>query len=396
MPEQTTYREQRGGLAAIMRRSVLEIVRRPIYWIGFFFLPLFGFLFMTDLMADGLPLRAPAAIVDNDHTEMSRSITQQLDGMQLVSIDYAAESYSAARHDMQEGKIYGFFLIPHNFQADLLAGRKPEITFYTNMTYYVPGELLYKTFMTTAVYTKAGVTSTLLSSVGVAGDEITPLLQPVKINARPIGNPWLNYSIYLCNSFMPAILELMIFLITVFSIGQEIKYGRSVELMAMARSSITRALIGKLLPQTLIWIAVALFMQSWLFYWNGFPMHCPWWRMALSEVMFVLACQGFGVFVMSVMPNLRLALSICSLTGILAFSIAAFSFPVESMYPSIGIFSWILPTRYNFLIYIDQALNGRELYYSRIWYAAYIVFMLLPFTMGWRLKRYMLRPVYTP
>lgn len=134
MPEQTTYREQRGGLAAIMRRSVLEIVRRPIYWIGFFFLPLFGFLFMTDLMADGLPLRAPAAIVDNDHTEMSRSITQQLDGMQLVSIDYAAESYSAARHDMQEGKIYGFFLIPHNFQADLLAGRKPEITFYTNMT----------------------------------------------------------------------------------------------------------------------------------------------------------------------------------------------------------------------------------------------------------------------
>lgn len=379
-----------------MRRSVLELVRRPIYWVGIFFLPLFGFLFMTTLMADGLPQRAPAAIVDNDHSAMSRSITQQLDGMQLVSIDYAAESYSAARHDMQEGKIYGFFLIPHNFQADLLAGRKPEITFYTNMAYYVPGELLYKTFKTTAVYTEAGVTSTLLSSVGMGEDEIMPLLQPVKINTRPIGNPWLNYSVYLCNSFIPAILELMIFLITVFSLGQEIKYGDSVRLMAMARGSITRALIGKLLPQTLIWIVVALFMQSWLFYWNGFPMHCPWWRMALSEVMFVLACQGFGLFVMSVMPNLRLALSICSLTGILAFSIAAFSFPVESMYPSIGIFSWILPTRYNFMIYIDQALNGRELYYSRIWYAAYIVFMLLPFTMAWRLKKYMLRPVYTP
>ena len=99
----------------------------------------------------------------------------------------------------------------------------------------------------------------------------------------------------------------------------------------------------------------------------------------------------FGVF-----PNLRLSLSISALTGILSFSIAAFSFPVESMYPAIGIFSWILPIRYNFLIYIDQALNGIHIYYSRIWFVAYIVFMVIPFTMLWKIKRSMLRPVYAP
>ena len=112
--------------------------------------------------------------------------------------------------------------------------------------------------------------------------------------------------------------------------------------------------------------------------------------------MFVLACQGLALFFFGVFPNLRLSLSISALTGILSFSIAAFSFPVESMYPAIGIFSWILPIRYNFLIYIDQALNGIHIYYSRIWFVAYIVFMVIPFTMLWKIKRSMLRPVYAP
>ncbi len=66
------------------------------------------------------------------------------------------------------------------------------------------------------------------------------------------------------------------------------------------------------------------------------------------------------------------------------------------MYPAVAIFSWLMPVRYNFLIYISQVLNGDPLYYSRVWYAAYIVYMILPFTMLWRMKKEMLKPVYVP
>jgi ABC-2 type transport system permease protein len=86
----------------------------------------------------------------------------------------------------------------------------------------------------------------------------------------------------------------------------------------------------------------------------------------------------------------------CALVGVLSFSLGAFSFPLESMYGSIGIFSYIIPVRYNFLIYIDQVLNGVDIYYSRMWYVAYFIFILLPLTMLWRLKRVMLKPVYIP
>ncbi len=383
------------GFLLIAKRSVLQIVRRPIYWIGFFLLPLFCFFFLSSLMESGLPDKAPAAIVDRDGTSISRQISQNLDGMKLVNVVATPKSYTEARHLVQEGKIFGFFLIPENFEADLLSGRAPQISFYTNMTYYVPASLLYKTFKTTALYTKAGVASEVINSVGFTSNP-TALLQPVNINVRAINNPFLNYAYYLCVSFIPGVLQLMIMLITCFSLGQEIKYHSSVRLMKLADGSILKAVAAKLMPQTIIWWVIAIFMESWLFGWQAYPMHGSWWWLTLSELMFVLASQGFALFIFSLLPNLRLSLSVSALLGILSFSIAAFSFPMQSMYPAIGIFSYIVPTRYNYLIYIDQGLNGIDIYYSRIWFVAYIIFMLLPFTMIWKLKKDFLKPIYTP
>lgn len=374
---------------------MLELVRRPLYFFSFFLMPLFIFLFLSNMMEDGLPVKVPAAIVDKDGSSLSREISQTLATMQMIDCVATPESYTEARHMMQEGKIFGYFLIPDNYEADLLAGRAPEISFYTNMTYYVPASLLFKTFKATAIYTKAGIAVNIINSAGV-NDNPSPLLMPVNINARGIGNPELNYAIYLCNSFLPCVLQLMIMLVTCFSLGQEIKYGTSVRLMQLARGNIYRAIAAKLLPQTIVWMVMAIFMESWLFGWMHFPMHGSWLWMTLSELMFVLACQGMAVFFFGLLPNLRLSLSVSALLGILSFSIAAFSFPAQSMYPAIGIFSWLMPIRYNFLIYGDIALNGLSIYYSRIWFVAYIIYMLLPLTVLWRIRRHMLKPVYAP
>lgn len=385
-----------SGFRAIFMRSVLQIVRRPIYWAAFFILPLFTFLFLANLMENGIPIKVPAGIIDRDGSSLSRQVSQTLGGMELVDVTGNYNSFTEARHEMQEGKIFGFFMIPENFQQDLLSGKGPVITFYTNMTYFVPGSLLLKSFKSTALFTKAGIALKVLESAGASAREVTPMMLPVNIDARALGNPGLNYAIYLGNSFIPCVLQLMIMLVTCFSLGQEIKYGSSVRLLKMANGSVCKAIFSKLLPQTIIWIVIALFMEAWLFKYNGFPMRGSWVWFTLSEIMFVLACQGVALFFFGIFPNLRMSLSVCALLGILSFSIAAFSFPVESMYPAVGIFSWIMPTRYNFLIYIDQALNGIPLYYSRIWYAVYIVFMLIPFIFIKRIKNNMKKPVYAP
>lgn len=380
----------------VFKRSVRQLASRRIYWLTMVVMPLFCMIFLTDLLRDGLPIKAPAAVVDYDRSELSRRMIQSLNGAQMSRITAVYDNIGDARRAMQRGEIYGFYLIPENFQSDLLSVRTPTVSYYTNMAYYVPASLLYKNFTASALYAKADVLSGLLTDVGVDAEEIVPLLQPINIEVRGLSNPWLDYAVYLCNSFVPAIMQLMIFLTTAFAVCQEMKRATSPLWLRLAKGSVIRALSAKLLPQTIGWQIMMLFMLWWFYGKTGFVMNGSWGWMILSEMMFVLACQGFALFVVGVLPNLRLALSVGALIGVLSFSIGAFSFPYESMYGSIGVFSWLVPVRYNFLIYIDQALNGIDVYYSRIFYVAYIVFMLLPLLVIKRLKRELLNPVYVP
>lgn len=385
-----------SGFNQIFKRSVVQMTRRPIYWVAMFVLPLFLMLMLTNMMESGLPDKVPAAIVDKDGTSISREITNNLGSLQMVDLVDQSNSFTEARHKMQEGEIFGFFMIPENFEKDLLAGKGPTITFYTNMTYFVPASLLFKSFKTTALMSKAGIMLNVAETAGLSSEEVVPMMQPINIVSRPLGNPGLNYAIYLCNSFVPCVFQLMIMLMVCFSLGEEIKYGTSPQLLKLAHGNIYEAVVAKILPQTIGWWIMILFMQSWLYFWQGYPMRGSWWWFTVSELLYVVACQGIAVFFFGVLPNLRFSLSVCSLLGILSFSLAAFSFPVESMYGGIAIFSYLMPIRYNFLIYIDQALNGIDIWYSRWWYAAYIVYLLLPLTVLWKIKNNFEKPVYIP
>lgn len=384
------------GFWSIFYHTLVRLATKPVYWVGFFMLPLFLFFFLGNLMSAGLPERVPAAIVDLDNTTLSRRMTQNLAGMQMVNITEAAEDYTAARRLMQEGKVFGYFMIPRNFARDFKSGRNPQITFYTNETYFVPAAMLFKVFKASATYQKAGMLIDVAQDLGAPAEALTGMLNPVSVVTRPISNPWLNYAYYLGVSFMPGCLQLMIMLLTCFSLGENIKFGRSQALLQAGGGSIIKTVTGILAPQTIIWWVTAIFLDSWMYGWNHYPMHGQWSWIILSTLLFVLASQGFALLIFGAVPNLRMSVSVSALLGILTFSIAAFSFPVDSMYPAMGIFSWIVPVRYNFLIHIDQAINGIDIYYSRWWFVAYFIFITAPLLLMWRIRKAYAHPVYVP
>ena len=358
--------------------------------------PLGCAFFFLNLMHTGLPMKAPVAMVDLDHSSMSRQITRQLKAGELIDITMDVESFNQAMQKVRGGEIYGFFYIPADFQQKALSGNRPTLSFCSNMAFFVPGTLLYKGLKTEAVTTSGGIVTTTLTIGGLDSNTIGNLTMPLRWDTHPIGNPWTNYNIYLSQSFLAGLMALLVLLVTCFSICQELKQGTSPQWLAVARGNMGRALLGKLLPQSIVFIAVGVAIQAIMFKYLGFPLNSPAWHMVLAMVLLVFACQGFAVAICELLPNLRLSLSICSLIGILCFSVAGFSFPVEKMYGAVGIFAYAMPIRYYFLIYIDQALNGLPLYYSRFYYVALLCFMLLPLLGLRRLRRRCEAPVYVP
>lgn len=384
------------GFLNVVRRELRRLTARSIYLVGMVVVPVVMAFFFVGMLNPGLPLKVPAGVVDLDHSQMSRRLTRSLDAMELIDVVEAPMDYHAAMEAVQEGKILGFFMIPENFERDAVSGRGPQLTYYFNLSIYVPGSLMFKGFKTMGVTAAGGLVQTNLVSKGAPEALAGVVLQPLTVNSHPLNNPWLNYSYYLSPSFLYGVLELMIFIMTTFSITQEIKTGSSVEWLQTARDRTATALLGKLFPQTVIFTILGWGMNSLLYHWNHFPMNGDELWMAVGMLLFVVACQSFSVIVCAILPNPRLALSVCSLTGILAFSLAAFSFPVQAMYGAVAVFAYILPVRWYFLIYADIALDGWAVYYSRLYFVALLVFPMLATLLAPLMKRALRKPVYVP
>ena len=384
------------GLLSGIKREIRRLSSRKIYLFGMVFVPVFTALFFLSILHEGLPEHVPTAVVDLDHSAMSRSVTRSLKALSVIDISEECESYEKALEEVRRGNIFGFFVIPANLERDALSGRRPALEYYTNMTYFIPGSLSFKGFKTVAVSTSGGVVKETLQSFGLATEQIDGLVQPLVIDQYLLGNPTMNYAVYLCPSFSICTLMLMILLMTAFSITMEIKSGSSVQWLACAKGRMSVALVSKLLPQTFIFFSVGLFLLYLLFGFSHFPLNGSLGWLIAATFMAVVATQSFAVFICCLLPNPRLAMSVCSLFGILSFSLAGFSFPVQSMYGFLAIFSWLLPIRYWFLIYVNEALNGVALYYSRIWYAVLLLFPLVVPAFMWKLKRACLKPVYVP
>ncbi len=379
-----------------MSRQVRQMCSRRMYLLGMIVIPVAVAVFFLSVLSEGLPEHVPTAVVDLDHSSMSRSVTRSLKALQVIEVSSECESYDEALDRVREGSIFGFFVIPDNFERDALSGKAPTLEYYSNLTYFVPGTLAFKGFKTVAVATAGGVVRETLLAVGVAPELIAEVIQPVVIDQFPLNNPWMNYAIYLCPSFSMCTLALMIMLMTVFSITMEIKNGTSVQWLEVSHGRMSVALASKLLPQTVVFCAVGIFILWLLFGYSHFPMNGSLGWMIVATCFLVVACQGVGVFLSSVVPNPRLAFSLCALFGILSFSFTGFSFPVQSMYGYLAVFSWLAPIRYWFLIYINEALNGVPLYYSRYYYAALLLFLPVAGLLMWNLKRACLKPVYVP
>ncbi len=383
-------------LLDVMKRECRRLVSRPLYLFCMVIAPLFCYLFFTTLLDSGLPTNMPVGVVDQDMSTISRNLTRNLDAFGQTAVVAHYPSIREARTAMQRGEIYGFYYIPQGTSSEVQAQRQPKLSFYTNNTLLVAGSLLFKDMKMMSELAAGSAASTTLYAKGATEDQAMGFLQPIVIDAHPLNNPWLNYSVYLCNTFAPGVLMLLIFMVTVYSIGVEIKDRTAREWLSMGNDSIWISLAGKLLPHTAVFFLMGMLYNAYLYGFLHFPCNSGIFPMLLATLCLILASQSMGILMIGILPTLRLGLSFASLWGVLSFSMCGLSFPIMGMHPTLQALANLFPLRHYFLIYVDQALNGYPMIYSWTNYVALLIFMTLPFLISRRLKEALVYYKYIP
>lgn len=364
----------------VARRESKRMVSRPIYLFSSVFVMFFCYVFFLTFFNEGLPEQLPIGLVNNDNSYVSRTLARNVDASAQIEIVKQYPSFSQAREDMQRGKIYGIVEIASDFESELLSNRQPKIAYYVNDAYLIAGSLSFKDLTYISELGTAYVQQRLLHAHGVVSDENTmPILQPVAIDTHLIANPYANYSIYLLNVLLPGVLQLMIIMLTIFSIGTEIKERTTEKWLTSSNQSILAALTGKMLPYTVLFTLLGIGGNLILYSYMHFPMNGSLTRMCLATFIYVLAYQAIGIFIIGAFPRMRDAISLGAFYGLLAFTYAGFTFPIEAMPHGAQIFAELFPIRHYFKIYVNEALNGAPINYSLIYFAAMTAFLILPF-----------------
>ncbi len=378
--------DNRQRILSVARRELRIIRNRPLYFMGSVGVIAFCAIFFLTFLSGGLPDDVPIGIVDEDRSSTSRTFCQQLDATQLgKAVMYG--SFASAREDMTRGKIAAVCVIPEGMNENIQAFKQPKITFYVNGLYFVSGALAWKDLLTMVNLTNGAVQREMLRAKGFNDSQIMGMIRPIDIDTHQIGNVTTNYNYYLTGILLPGILEMIVILVLIYSLGAELKFGTSRHLMDTAGHSIVTALAGKLLVWTLVFSAIGFLIIMLLFHWLHFPISGSIFNMFIAVFLLVISSEAAGIFILELLPVPRLALSVGALYSVLGLSLSGFTLPLEAMPPYIQGLAVMFPLRHYYLFHVQEVIFGAG--FAGWWQEVIhmLVFLFIPLAGLKRLKK---------
>ncbi len=372
------------------------LMKNPIYLCCMVVFPLLTLLFFTTLLNEGTPLEMPVGVVDLDNTSTTRALVRRLDAFQSSRVMAHYASVAEARHAMQENEIYGFLYFPKGTTDNLLSARRPKVSYYYSNTSLAAGSTVMKDMKTISTLGSAAVGQATMRAKGLTPQQIQTFLQPIRIDLHQVANPWSNYNMYISTVFVPGVMMLFMFLISAYSLGMELKFDRGKEWLARAEGNIVVAILGKFLLHAIVFLLLIFFYEFYIYHVLHFVHLGSWADIMLLAVLQVFASIGFGIFIFGLMPSLRMSMSVCSLWGVLSFSLAGSAFPVMGMDTPIQALTWLFPLRHYYMLYQITVFNGYPLIDSWFHLVALVGFTLLPWFVIYKIKNAMLTYVYIP
>jgi len=187
----------RPGIMLALVREIRWIFRRKVVVFMTIIFPLLVFYILTGVFGTGLPVGLPIAVIDKDHSSLSRHMLRMVDASPDVAITNQVDDIVAGRQLILEGKAYAIVLIPANLERDVKAGRRPEVIFFYNNQFMTIGSIVSRA-LNEALSTAA---AELAISTRLAHGQVHALavsaVAPIPVQQSALFNPTLNYIYFL-------------------------------------------------------------------------------------------------------------------------------------------------------------------------------------------------------
>lgn len=330
----------------VFLRELRRMTSRRIYLGAAVVLPLFLIFFMATIFGDGQMRHLPIGIVDGDNTATSRNIVRNIAAVPTFEIAKHYTDDAEARAAVQRREVYGYLSIPPRFEEAMVRGMGATLNYYYHYALLAVGGEVMSAFEKALIPVRMAPIVVEAVTLGATEESIETFLLPMTSDDHTLYNPSLDYAVYLAVPIFFIMFQILVLLVTLYAVGSERKQGTGTMWLAAADGNILRAVAGKLLPYTLIFICEALLAGVVFFRWEHIPMAGDMGLFALTMVLFIVATQSVAVILYSLFPVLSLVISVVSMVGSLGATLSGLTFPLSAMSPVVQWVARLFPVRH--------------------------------------------------
>ena len=336
---------------------------RRIYLGAAVVLPLFLLFFMSTIFGDGQMRHLPIGIVDGDNTATSRSIVRDIAAVPTFEVAKHYTDDAEARAAVQRKEIYGYLSIPPRFEEAMMRGTGATLSYYYHYALLAVGGEVMSAFETALIPVRMAPIVVGAVTLGAGEGNIETFLLPMTSDDHALYNPSLDYAVYLAVPIFYIMFQILVLLVTLYAVGSERKGESAVSWLVAADGNILRAVVGKLLPYTFIFICEALLAGVVFFHWEHIPMAGSIPLFTLATVLFIVATQAVAVILYTLFPVFSLVISVVSMVGSLGATLSGLTFPLSAMSPLVQWVARLFPVRHfteamQCIVYFDGGFSA--------------------------------------
>lgn len=374
----------------VAKRELKRMLSRKIYIVITLIIPLFSFFLFTSLFNEGVARKLPVVLVDQDHSSLSHKVARNIEATPSVKIVKQVETLDQAKLEIESWNCYAVVFIPDDFEKNTYRGDAPGVVLYYNNINLAAGSSISKDIRMAVGTLSAQIKVVGKMQTGEMQQQAIESSNPVVLDTHVLYNPYVSYEYFITTSMLPIMLQMFVLLMSIYAIGVELKEHTAGQWLKAAKGKAWIAITGKLIPYTIIFWALAIFMNMLMFRFLHTPIKGGILLLFVSTLLYVLAYQAVGILFISLRANLRESLSFGMAYASLAFSFCGLAFPILAMPLPAKVFAYLFPFTHYLRLFVDQGIKGMPLYYSASSLVALILFIAIPSLAIFRLKKAMI------
>ena len=300
--------------------------------------PVFYGIFYPQPYLGQLVRKVPIAVVDDDHTELSRRLVQAIDADEAVTVALRAPALDAAQRALFERSVFAILEIPPDTEREALKGNAARLPAYVDSSYFILFNRTLQGILEGVGHVYASNASRGAREDGSFLNAALAASSPIEFLAEPLYNPTGGYASYV----VPAAFVLIIQQTLLMGATMLAALG-GVSLPTGSRSPIA-AILGRALAHVLLYVpALALYLIV-LPRIYGFSTLGGLGAMALFSLPFILATSLMGQAAGYLFKYRETAVLLFVATTLPQFFLVGVSWPREMIPPLLDYLRRIFPS----------------------------------------------------